>query len=265
MRRLLVGVLVFAFAACGGGAGSASDGGAADAAAADAAALPDAGANAGDGAASVTAILGTLAGPCPALSGMLHSPSPSLVNDRLVFVSGEQYTRAELSPGGQTMYDIPNAGGSSIESEIMSYEILHYCEGAELYKTETEIGYAPPDDAGASTITDYEVTIGGDKVGVSVTRAYKPGGMTDTEVHDLLVKKLEGIVRSSQRVLPGDRWVKQILSIYAPTPTTATQIATAWAGLDPTLKADTIVLATNTAGGGFIYCRPEPALGTECP
>lgn len=35
--------------------------------------------------------------------------------------------------------------------------------------------------------------------------------------------------------------------------------------IDATKKADTIVVLTRTAGGGFIYCNPDPALGSECP
>ena len=49
------------------------------------------------------------------------------------------------------MFATPNAGGSSLESEVMSFEVLHYCEGATLLKTETDfwaglvrtVGYTP--------------------------------------------------------------------------------------------------------------------------
>ena len=48
--------------------------------------------------------------------------------------------RRDLRPrialaGGQALFDIANAGGSSIESEVMSFEVLHFCEGATLLKT----------------------------------------------------------------------------------------------------------------------------------
>jgi hypothetical protein len=212
-------------------------------------------------------ILGTLRGTCGTIRAMLHSPAPSLLRNDLAFVAGERYARDTLTPGGQRLYDTMNAGGSSTESEAMSYEVLHFCEGASLVATETEIRYQPPDDTGANSITDLLVTIGGERVGVSVTRAYVPVPMmlTETSVRDLLTRKLVGINRSSMRVLPSDRWVKQILHVFAANATSADLVARVWATLDATTRADTIVVVTATVGGGFIYCNPDPALGSECP
>ena len=100
-------------------------------------------------------ILGTLAsGSCGIVKNELTQATPSLENNLLVFVAGETYDRASLSPGGQALFDIANAGGSSVESEVMSFEVLHFCEGATLLKSETQISYEPPSDAGANTITD---------------------------------------------------------------------------------------------------------------
>lgn len=213
-------------------------------------------------------ILGTLAsGACGILTNELTQATPSLENNLLVFVMGENYDKASLSPGGQRMFDTANAGGSSTESETMSYEVLRYCEGATLLHTETEIAYQPPDDSGANSITDLEVEIAGKKVGVSVTRAYRPSNLTltDADVKALLVKKLEGINRSSMRVLPQDKWVKQILHVFSVNKAATDAIARTWPTIDVAIRADTIVLVTQTTGGGFIYCNPDPALGTECP
>ena len=213
-------------------------------------------------------ILGTLAsGACGILTNELTQATPSLENNLLVFVMGETYDKASLSPGGQRMFDTANAGGSSTESEAMSYEVLRYCEGATLLHTETEIAYQPPDDSGANSITDLEVEIGGKKVGVSVTRAYKPSTqtLTDADVKALLEKKLEGINRSSMRVLPQDKWVKQILHVFSVNKAATDAIGRTWSTIDPAIRADTIVLVTQTTGGGFIYCNPDPALGSECP
>lgn len=211
-------------------------------------------------------ILGTLSGSCGTLKAMIDSAAPSIVDNKLVFVAGETYDRDSLSSGGQRMYDTPNAGGSSTESEVLSYEVLRYCEGATLVKTETEITYAPPDDAGVNSITDLLVSINGEKVGVSVTRAYKPPSMplTDNDIKDLLEKKLVGINRSSVRVLAADKWVKQILHVFSVDHDATLAVERVWKSLESTLKADTIVLVTETSGGGFIYCNPDPPLGTEC-
>ena len=212
-------------------------------------------------------ILGTLAsGACGVIQSELTQTTPSLENNLLVFVAGETYDRASLSPGGQMLYDIANAGGSSVESEVMSFEVLHFCEGATLLKSETQISYQPPDDSGANTITDILVEIGGSKVGVSVTRAYHPPGVpyTDADAKNLLEKKLIGVNRSSQRVLPQDKWVKQILHVLSVDQANTDAIARVWPTIDPAIRADTIVLVTQTKGGGFVYCHPTPPLGSEC-
>jgi hypothetical protein len=212
-------------------------------------------------------ILGTLSGDCGVVKALLGTAAPSKVDNTLVFVAGETYERASLSPGGQILFDEPNAGGSSVESEIMSFEVLRHCEGATLVKTETQIAYAPPGPGGTNAITDILVSIDGQKVGVSVTRAYKPPsmGLTDDDVRALLEKKLEGINQSSARVLPEDRWVKQILHVFAVDEEAAAAVGRALPAIDVATRADTVVLVTRTEGGGFVYCNPDPPLGSECP
>ncbi|HVH44376.1 MAG TPA: hypothetical protein VM925_18615 [Labilithrix sp.] len=231
---------------------------------------PDASA-AADGAADVGTntpdeILGTLSGSCGAVKTLLDTASPTFETNALSFVSGEEYERDALSPDGQRMFDTPNAGGTSTESEVMSLEVLRACEGAKLLKTETEISYVD-DDAGPRTITDILVEIAGKKVGVSVTRAYKPQNMSfpDADVKALLEKKLEGIVRSSARVATQDRWVKQILHVFAATKAQADAVARVLPTIAGSIRRDTIVLLTQTKGGGFVYCNPDPPLGSECP
>jgi hypothetical protein len=213
-----------------------------------------------------TAILGTLTGACPLLSAELQSTQPSIHENAVTFVPGETYARDQLSSGGQRLFDTPNAGGSSAESEVMSYEVLHFCEGATLLKTETEIGYDQTSDAGNS-ITDILLEFHGLKIGVSVTRAYKPAPlvMGDPEVKSLLEKKLHGINVSSRRVLPQDAWVKQILHVFVANEAMAASVKRVLPTIDAATRADTIVVLTRTQGGGFVYCKPLPALGSECP
>ena len=239
---------------------------------ADAASPADAGtkdSSSKDGAPPAGESLGTLvSGACGVVKGQITQATPSLENNLLVFVTGEKFVKSELSAGGQTLFDTPNAGGSSGESEVMSFEVLHYCEGATLLKTETQIGY---DDAGAgkNSITDILVKIDGKPVGVSVTRAYKPPtqpAMTDAEVKALLEKKLEGINESSARVKMGDKWVKQILHVFSVNKAATDAIGRVWPTISAVLRADTIVLVTQTTGGGFVYCNNSqmPPLGAEC-
>jgi hypothetical protein len=236
-------------------------------AAPDASVATDASSPPSDGGPSNTAILGTLFGPCGTLRSMITAPTPSLVRNDVVFMAPERYERAALSPGGQRIFDTPNAGGSSTESEVMAFEVLHHCEGASLTATETEINYMAPDDGGANSITDILVTINGQRVGVSVTRVYRPAPMvlSDADVRAQLVTKLTGVNRSSMRVVPSQRWVKQILSVWVANDTVAQQIERVWPTIDAATRADTIVLVSASRGGGFIYCNPDPALGAECP
>ncbi len=209
-----------------------------------------------------------LSGSCGDVRFELGKPTPSIKADTLAFVAGETYDRPSLSPGGQKIFDTPNAGGSSTESEVMSFEVLRYCEGAKLLKTETEVTYLPVSDGGAASITDILVEIDGKRVGVSVTRAYKPqnqGPQTDAEIKSLLERKLDGILASSARVAPQDRWVKQVLHVFAATQASADAVQRVWLTLDAAKRADTVVLVTRTTGGGFVYCNPDPPLGQECP
>lgn len=224
-------------------------------------------ATAGDG--GDDGLLGTLtSGACGTLKAELLKATPSVLNNAIAFAAGEAYDKPSLSPGGQRLFDTPNAGGSSTESETMSYEVLRHCEGAVLLKTETEITYEPPDPMAANTITDILMEIDGKKIGVSVTRTYKPssqGPMTDDAVKALLEKKLIGIIRSSERVLPADKWVKQVFHVFSPNKASTDAIARVIPTIDAAVRADTIILVTETKGGGFVYCHPLPPLGMECP
>ena len=211
-------------------------------------------------------ILGTLSGSCGIVKTQLTKTTSTLERNLLAFVAGETYEKASLSSDGQRMYETPNAGGSSTESEVMSLEVLRACEGAKLLKTETQIGYSDA-TAGPPSITDILVEIGGKKVGVSVTRAYRPQNLSfpDSDVKALLEKKLEGVNRSSERLKPEDKWVKQILHVFAATKAQADAVVRVLPTIDAAVRSDTIVLLTQTTGGGFVYCDPDPPLGSECP
>lgn len=211
-------------------------------------------------------ILGTLSGSCGAVKTQLTDTTSTFEQNLLSFGAGETYDKASLSSDGQRIFDTPNAGGSSTESEVMSFEVLRACEGAKLLKTETEVAYS---DAmgGPPTITDLLVEIEGKKVGVSVTRAYRPQDQpfSDEDVKALIQKKLEGINRSSERVTPDDKWVKQILHVFAANKAQADAVVRIVPTIHAAIRANTIVLLTQTTGGGFVYCNPDPPLGSECP
>lgn len=198
---------------------------------------------------------GTLSGMCGVLSAMdLTSATPELIHDTFTFDRKfvDPDDRPLLTEGGQHMISIPNAGGSSILSEVFAFEQLARCETATLLKTETEIVYST-----AGKMTDLEVFLDGRKIGVSVTRAmtYPYGGTYALDsATQLISRKLSDIKMSTANVSAEDKWDKQILAVLAWDATAAATVEQAWQALDASTKADTIVVVTATDGDDlFIY------------
>ncbi|MEO5727365.1 MAG: hypothetical protein ABI134_18025 [Byssovorax sp.] len=207
----------------------------------------------GGGASVPLAGFGEITGACGVLSAMdIQSSSPLLVRDAIDFGMAV-FDPTKLSPGGQTIYDQGNLGGSSLESEIISYEVLYRCELATLLKTEAQVLY----QSSMGKKTDLLVSMDSFKVGVSVTRAYgfpPDAPYTVMQAHDLLVKKLSEIQLSTANVTPADAWKKQILHVIAYTSAHADAMEQAYAMVDPAVRADTVVLLTVTEGSDeFIY------------
>ena len=198
---------------------------------------------------------GTITGSCGVLDDELLSPDPSVIVNAIDFSTDPWDNPADLgllTSGGQEMVADGNAGGSSLESEIFSLEVLTRCEGATLVKTETEVVY----DVSGS-ITDILVEIDGLKVGVSVTRAVgfpRDAAYTEATASALLTRKLTDIQESTANVSAGDRWVKQILHVIAYADQHVAAMQAAYAALDPSVKADTILWVTRSDGDDeFLY------------
>jgi hypothetical protein len=211
------------------------------------------GGGAGGGAAVPLPGFGDITGDCGVLDAMeIQSDAPFVFRGSIDF-GMQVYDYSVLSPGGQKIYDDGNLGGSSLESEIISYEVLYRCELADLLKTESEVLYQDP----AGKKTDLLVTIDAFKVGVSVTRAFgfpPDAPYTQQQAYDLLMKKLSDIPLSTANVDPTDAWEKQILHVIAYTSAHADTLELAYATIDPTVRADTVLLITVTEGDdAFIY------------
>jgi hypothetical protein len=198
---------------------------------------------------------GDLAGMCGVLDDPeLTGTTPSIVHATLTFARryNDPADRPLLTIGGARMMATPNAGGSSGLSEAFAYEQLARCELAPLLKTETEIVY---DTAGK--ITDLMVGIDGHKIGVSVTRAVAyPFGQpyTLSAATMLLTRKLEDIQASTANVSAADRWEKQALAYMSWDDQSTAMLDQAWAGIDPAIKGDTILIITTTHGDDqFLY------------
>ncbi len=235
------------------GSGGVASGGSPSGGAAGAGGSAAAGGSAGDAGAVPLPGFGKLLGDCGPLDATeILSPSPFSFQNALDFGSAA-FDENALSTGGKKIFAAGNLGGSSLHSEIFSYEVLYRCELATLLKTEAEVTYS---DVGGKK-TDLLVQIDGYKLGVSVTRAYAyPPGTPYAEsvAKALLEKKLGDILLSSKNVVPADAWKKQILHILAYDTQHRDALAKVYPQVSPTTRADTIVMVTVTEGNdGFVY------------
>lgn len=150
-------------------------------------------------------------------------------------------SKMSLSTGAKRMFTCPNAGGSSEKSEILSFELLQRCFGADLQKTEMEVRYHPE----GGSMTDYTCTMFSTSLGVSVTRAMKyHGDYTVEDAAKLLNKKLNGVLRASKNTM--EKWSKQILHVWVTSLAVSVLIAEAYNQLPKNLKSNTVVLVTVT-------------------
>jgi hypothetical protein len=237
----------------GGLAGAGASGGSAGAGGAGGSAGAGGGAGAGGTPSVPLPGFGTIQGDCgPIDSTELLSSGPFVFHTNLDFAS-MVFNYAALSPGGKIVHDDGNLGGSSLHSEIFSYEVLYRCELAALLKTEGKIEYQPS----ATKKTDLLVQLDGYKIGVSVTRAFAfPAGSTYSvaQAQGLLEGKLADILISTQGVKPVDSWQKQILHVLAYNEQHRDALKQAYPNVPAKTKADTIVMVTVTDGDdGFIY------------
>jgi len=152
------------------------------------------------------------------------------------------FDKMTLTTGGTTIQTLPNAGGTSVNSEVFSFEVLHAMFGADLEATEMQLEYYPL----GSKITDYSVRLHGQVFGVSVTRAMKFAGQFDqADAYRLLDKKLYGVNASTKAVLKRFRWQKQILHVWAENQHTADVLRQVYLTQIPLeLQSNTLVLVT---------------------
>ncbi|KAL5018554.1 hypothetical protein ScPMuIL_004276 [Solemya velum] len=153
-----------------------------------------------------------------------------------------------FSIGADKLLNVPNAGGSSVLSEVLSFELLHKCFRASLLKTEMEVEYFPE----GGSITDYVCDVFGQKVGVSVTRAMKYRGQyTRHDALHLLNKKLTGVIQSSRNTLEG--WSKQILHVWTPSSRISNTVTKVYKKLPCAVRHNTVVVVTTTDKSEFMF------------
>jgi len=161
--------------------------------------------------------------------------------------------RASLTDGGRRLLDADTVGGSSLYSEVFAFEVLCRGEYASLAKLADEVEYE--DEAGKKP--DYVISIGSQRIGVQVSRAYHyPPGEPYllAQATALLEKKLDDIAASAQNVKASDAWAKQVLAIIAYDAQHAEQVEAAWLALAAAAKGNTILCLVATEGDdGFLY------------
>jgi len=154
-----------------------------------------------------------------------------------------------FSHDAKQVFANPNAGGSSALSEALSCEVLSTQFGVSLCRTEMQIKYWAQ-----SKITDFSVTVGGVRIGVSVTRACAfRGQFTLENAQALLTKKLNGINDSTEHVITPHAWRRQALHIFVQHQYIADLLEVAYNALPTELRRDTLVLCTITQDADWIY------------
>jgi len=196
---------------------------------------------------------GDLSGDCDVLDAKTLDGSTPMLYTNTLDLHEKVFDETLLSAGGQEVMTDGNLGGSSLHSEAFAYEVLYRCELASLIKTEAEIDYLDP----TGKKTDLLVEVEGIRLGVSVTRAFAwppEEPYTVEQATTLLEGKLGDVLLSSANVSPGDQWTRQILSVISYAPGHTLSIETAWAGIDSSIRADTLIMVTTTEGNdSYIY------------
>ncbi len=196
---------------------------------------------------------GDIYGECDVLDAKGLQSSAPFFHSNVLDLHEKVFDESLLSEGGQQVLSDGNLGGNSLHSEAFAYELLYRCELAHLLKTEAEIDYI--EDSGKKT--DLLVEIEGVRLGVSVTRAFAwpaDAPYTVAQATNLLEDKLGDVLLSSANVSPDDQWTRQILSVISYGPKHTQSIESAWASIDSSLRADTVVMVTTTEGNdSYLY------------
>lgn len=200
--------------------------------------------------AGVDTAWGTITGACGQLSSLLATAEGAFAENVYTFTASGSFDASALGAGPKKRFEGENAGGSSVCSEVMSMQLLLDCEGGVVVKTENEIIYASEGKK-----ADYLMELTGQKVGVSVTRAYKGPAIdvyTADDATQLLEKKLLGMQQALTNVAVEDAWSQTMVHVWTLHPAWALTVALAWEGLDPALKKGVLVLVTVEEGSDAI-------------
>jgi len=172
--------------------------------------------------------------------------------DDVVAKGAKSIDDIKLSTGGMK---IKTAGshGSDTASMVISFENFHK-RGAQLLKTEGEIAWKHlPDHAKP---IDHLSVIGGEKVGVSVTRAFEyQGEFTLERAKKLLNGKFEGLKSGIPNLAnpAEDMWDVGVVHVIAPSEGNAQLVKEAFNGIDKSIIGNNKIIITVTENLDYIY------------
>lgn len=169
------------------------------------------------------------------------------------------FKKMRLTFEASLILNTENAGGSSVESETLSFELMKKCLNAKLLKTEMQVEYFPE----GGSITDYVTYMFDSVIGVSVTRAMKFDNteFTVDDAEALLRKKLRGIVQSSRNSLI--KWDKQILHVWLYDERAIRSLEEAWKMLGDDLKTDTVLMLTMATNSREVFVNQTKKTKTK--
>jgi len=170
---------------------------------------------------------------------------------RCTFTANQsQKESMNLCEGSNRMLHLPNAGGNSLWSEVISFEVLACMFNAKLLKTEMELEYWPM----GCKITDYSVELFSERIGVSVTRALKYAGtFGEEDARNLLEKKLYGVNVSSKCVVKEHAWTKQVMFVWAEQKYVADVIESVYQSISDELKSNTLIFVIVSQNAKWLY------------
>ncbi len=201
--------------------------------------------------------LGRIFGDCGALSPDAVSGSVPVERIQVLDLPGRVAVDDldRLAPGALTLFTEMTRGGA-VYGEALSFDVLARCTQATLLKTSSMLSVR---DQEGPTV-DFLASIAGEKVGVSVARAYD---FPADEAHStaaaaaILKRQLAALDASGANVDVTDQWTKSLLFVLAESMPAAAAIERRWSQLSENVRERTMLWVAVTRGGDdFIYGEP---------
>lgn len=147
----------------------------------------------------------------------------------------------DLTYAASQSLTVPNAGGRSVKSEMLSIQYFSTIHGATNIILEMQIQYWS-----CYSMVDFICTINNNRVGVSVTRAMHyqdPNKFTLEDATRLLNKKLNGLIVASNAVCKSQRFFKSVLHVWCQSTRIAQLVSAAYEAMDDVidLKRDMLL------------------------